>query len=138
MQSLLVKCWAELLWQNESLQLAGLCCVHLRTAGLGGVESSVWVKGGTLVYVQTQMEKVFSFYQWEEWNTSMEVRVCVTHAKVAHQLDRFCHISFVSVQCNNVWPAHSFFFHVQKSDSARHVLEQYKDFEVRLFGTFWS
>lgn len=39
MQSLLVKCWAELLWKNESLQLAGLCCVHLWTAGLGGVES---------------------------------------------------------------------------------------------------
>jgi len=36
-QSMLGKCWTELIWQSESLQLVSLCCVHLQTVQLEGV-----------------------------------------------------------------------------------------------------
>lgn len=34
---MLGKCWTELLWQSESLQLVRLGCVHLQTVQLEGV-----------------------------------------------------------------------------------------------------
>lgn len=34
MLSILAKCWTELLWPSESLQLVRLCCVHFQTAQL--------------------------------------------------------------------------------------------------------
>lgn len=75
--------------------------MHLQTVQLEGVMKARYESRVELMLISIHKWGIFIFfhYQWEEWNTSMEVKMCLTHGKeVIHQFDRFCNVCFVSIQ----------------------------------------
>lgn len=74
MQSMLFKCWTELLWQSDSLQLGFVVCsfrLQLERVMKARYESRV-----KLMPISINKWRRFFFfsYKLEEWNTSMEVK----------------------------------------------------------------
>lgn len=100
MQSMLGKCWPELFWQSESLQLVTLCCVYLKTVQLQGVGKARYESRVELMLICIHKWRRYFFLTVGGMEYNHGGKNLSDSQQGSHtQFDRFCHISFVSIQC---------------------------------------